>query len=69
MLQHKNVTTNLISDDLDETTDISIKESEVPNFEEEPDMTFQLDPIVNVDKELCNEQSSSSQEFKKPKKK
>lgn len=68
MLQHKTMTSNLTADDLDETTYKNVEESEVPNFEEEPDVTFQLNPDVNVDEEIDSEQSSSSHEFKKPKK-
>lgn len=68
MLQHKTMTSNLTADDLDETTYKNVEESEVPNFEEEPDVTLQLNPDVNVDEEIDSEQSSSSHEFKKPKK-
>ncbi|KAL4113374.1 hypothetical protein QTP88_017006 [Uroleucon formosanum] len=68
MLQHKTMTSNLTADDLDETTYKNVEESEVPNFEEESDITLQLNPDVNVDEEIDSEQSSSSHEFKKPKK-
>ncbi|KAF0711286.1 BESS domain-containing protein [Aphis craccivora] len=68
MLQHKTMTSNLTADDLDETTCTNVEESEVPNVEEEPDVTLQLNPGVNVDEEIDSEQSSSAQEFKKPKK-
>lgn len=70
MLQHKTMTSNLTvtADDLDETSYKNVEESEVTNFEEEPDVTLQLNPDVNVDKEIDSEQSSRSHEFKKPKK-
>ncbi|CAI6352235.1 unnamed protein product [Macrosiphum euphorbiae] len=68
MLQHKTMTSNLTADDLDETTYTNVEESEVPNVEEDPDVTLQLNPGVNVDEEIDSEQSSSAHEFKKPKK-
>lgn len=69
MLQHKPMTSNLTADGLDETTYTKyVLESVVPNFEEEPDETLQLNPNINVDEEIDSEQSSSSHEFKKPKK-
>lgn len=69
MLQHKTMTSNLTADDLDETTYKNVEESEVPNFEEEPDdVTLQLNPDVNVDEEMDSEQSSSSHGIEKPKK-
>jgi len=59
---------NLIADDLDETTYTNVKESEVTNFDEEHDVTLQFNPDVNVDEEIDSEQGSSLHEFKKPKK-
>ncbi|XP_026811171.1 uncharacterized protein LOC113552502 [Rhopalosiphum maidis] len=69
MFQHKDMTSNLIADDLDEPTDTNVKESGISNFEEQPDMTLKFDQNVNVDKEIDSEQSSSLHEFKKPKNK
>jgi len=50
------MTSNLTADDLDETTYKNVEEFEVPNFEEEPDVTLQLNPDVNVDEEIDSEQ-------------
>ena len=38
MLQHKTMRSNFTADDLDETTYKNVEESEVPTFEEEPDV-------------------------------
>lgn len=57
MLQHKTMTSNLTADDSDETTYTNFNESGVPNFEEEPDVTRQLNQNVNVDEEIDSEQS------------
>jgi len=68
MMQHKSMKSNLIRDDLDEPiVDINVNESEVSNFEEEHDITRDLDSDINVGEEVDKEQIPSSPEFKKPK--
>lgn len=68
MLQHKTMASNLTANDLDETTYTNVEESEVPNVEEEPDVTLQLYPGVNVDEEIDSEQSSSDKSLRNQKK-
>lgn len=68
MMQHKSMVSNLIEDDLNETLDLNLGESEILNTVEEPyDVSSELTPTSIMCEETI-QSSNSSQIFKKPKK-
>jgi len=68
MMQHKSMVSNLIEDDLNETLDLNLGESEILNTVEEPyDVSNELTPTSIMCEETI-QSSNSLQIFKKPKK-